>query len=337
LDDKAINCSHQAPAAFHALTVGFRQFMFPQPIILPYLPELLRLSINGIDSNDTMKTSITLNMYCHMLHWLPIKRNYEIYADRKENYQVSYLFSVANEKTPEKSILENLSKYSIAYTELGSAMEAWVNGFLDKIILLAENKEPPRQTSNNSNNSNTLSSIVNECLEVFFCALDDDMHEVATAKVLDFLKSSLPINASKEISNLLNSLVASKPTVLSRVLQVLIDDDLKENKSSAEKLVFRMYLMSGAIKRAGKEIISVFEQIRPFICKAWKHSETISEKTVNVRKASGKLLQSCLKGLCSFYPLKIKDAYGHVLGVPLNSETLEVVTYFILEQLYQSF
>ena len=116
LDDVAVNQSHQAPAAMHAITLAFRQFMYPQPVVLSYLPELLRWSINGIDSNDSTKTSITLNMYCHILSWLPIKKNYDSCLDASRVYPDTYLSMV----TEGGAQIED--KARVAYSALGMSV-----------------------------------------------------------------------------------------------------------------------------------------------------------------------------------------------------------------------
>jgi hypothetical protein len=71
LDPAAVSNAHQAPVAMQTLSSCFRPLMYPQPVILPYLPDILRLTLPGIEPSDVSKTSITLHLYSTILAWLP--------------------------------------------------------------------------------------------------------------------------------------------------------------------------------------------------------------------------------------------------------------------------
>ena len=68
LDISGINLARQAPAALSALT---RLVQLPS-IRLSRLPELLRLSLAGVDSNDQNKTIRTLTLYRNLALWIPV-------------------------------------------------------------------------------------------------------------------------------------------------------------------------------------------------------------------------------------------------------------------------
>lgn len=73
LDISAVNLSHQAPAALSALTRLVQPALRSDPaILLSRLPELLRLSLAGIDSNDQNKTIRTLIFYRNLASWVPV-------------------------------------------------------------------------------------------------------------------------------------------------------------------------------------------------------------------------------------------------------------------------
>ena len=73
LDTTAINMSHQAPAALSVLT-GLVQPSLRSDftVLLSRLPEILRLSLAGIDSNDQHKSIRTLILYRSILSWMPV-------------------------------------------------------------------------------------------------------------------------------------------------------------------------------------------------------------------------------------------------------------------------
>mmetsp|Transcript_13477 Transcript_13477/g.20082 ORF Transcript_13477/g.20082 Transcript_13477/m.20082 type:complete len:2221 (-) Transcript_13477:217-6879(-) len=73
LDVSSVNLSHQAPAALSALTRLIQPSLRRRPsVLLQRLPEILRLSLAGIDSNDQNKTIRTLILYRNIASWIPI-------------------------------------------------------------------------------------------------------------------------------------------------------------------------------------------------------------------------------------------------------------------------
>ena len=66
------------------LTAVFKTLMYPKPILLKYLPELLRLSLPGLDASDVAKTTVTLQLYSTVLTWLPVRSSYQ--AAGRESY-----------------------------------------------------------------------------------------------------------------------------------------------------------------------------------------------------------------------------------------------------------
>lgn len=81
LDVSAINLSHQAPSALSALTRLVQPALRSNPVILlARLPELLRLSLAGIDSNDQNKCIRTLILYRSLASWVPTGGSIETWS-----------------------------------------------------------------------------------------------------------------------------------------------------------------------------------------------------------------------------------------------------------------
>jgi hypothetical protein len=170
LDISAVNLAHQAPAALSALTRLIQPSLRRQPsILLSRLPELLRLSLPGIDSNDQNKTIRTLILYRNLTSWIPIGSiitSSNSNADSSVSMEVSddifsrgsmhlsydiakvisrtveseeYLHAMTS--LPDSSILSQPSMLAddgdgmteLLYNEANSAMADWVLGFLDRI------------------------------------------------------------------------------------------------------------------------------------------------------------------------------------------------------------
>jgi hypothetical protein len=76
LDVAAVNLSHQAPAALSALTRLIQPALRTSPTgLLVRLPDILALSLAGIDSNDQNKCIRTLILYRTLTSWLPVGGN----------------------------------------------------------------------------------------------------------------------------------------------------------------------------------------------------------------------------------------------------------------------
>lgn len=71
------------------LQITFKSLLYPKPVILKYLPDLLRLSLPGVDPSDVSKTVATLELYSAMLNWLPVQSIYK--AAKKEEYPTPYI------------------------------------------------------------------------------------------------------------------------------------------------------------------------------------------------------------------------------------------------------
>jgi hypothetical protein len=163
LDISAVNLAHQAPAALSALTRLLQPSLRRQPsILLSRLPELLRLSLAGIDSNDQNKTIRTLILYRNLTSWIPIGSigsgtiagETEVSIDTAGSMHLgqdlcaiaarissSEEYLVSMKALPETSILvqpsmlgdEVGSETDTLYEETNAAMADWVLGFLDRM------------------------------------------------------------------------------------------------------------------------------------------------------------------------------------------------------------
>lgn len=73
LDVTSVNLSHQAPSALGVLDRLLQPSLRRNPsMILQRLPQILSLTLLGIDSNDRRKTIATLTFYQTVTSWLPI-------------------------------------------------------------------------------------------------------------------------------------------------------------------------------------------------------------------------------------------------------------------------
>jgi hypothetical protein len=99
LDVSAVNLAHQAPAALSMLSKLLQPALRARPdIILSRLPEILQLSLAGIDSNDQNKTLRTMIFYRTLVMWVPVGGPCRIPND-VDNHQSSVLDQDGNDGT----------------------------------------------------------------------------------------------------------------------------------------------------------------------------------------------------------------------------------------------
>ena len=160
----AVNLAHQAPAALSALTRLLQPSLRRDPtILLVRLPDLLRLTLAGIDSNDQNKTIRTLILYRSLTSWIPVGgagKDWKYFNEDERNapgeifdgtmvtgndlhghlykptQSPTYVESV--EKLPETSLLKQGSlrqdlDFDLLVHEASSALSDWVLEFLDRI------------------------------------------------------------------------------------------------------------------------------------------------------------------------------------------------------------
>lgn len=167
LDISAVNLAHQAPAALSALTRVLQPSLRSDPqILLVRLPEILQLTLAGIDSNDQNKTIRTLILYRSLTSWIPVggtpkewrhlqldkERSLDDKSDgtlRMGNDLHGYLYQPtktteyveALERLPETSllkqgvVLDDLDS-DLVFEEASSALSDWVLEFLDRVYSL---------------------------------------------------------------------------------------------------------------------------------------------------------------------------------------------------------
>eukprot|EP00566_Odontella_aurita_P004325 CAMPEP_0113531630 /NCGR_PEP_ID=MMETSP0015_2-20120614/3603_1 /TAXON_ID=2838 /ORGANISM="Odontella" /LENGTH=2326 /DNA_ID=CAMNT_0000430487 /DNA_START=10 /DNA_END=6990 /DNA_ORIENTATION=- /assembly_acc=CAM_ASM_000160 len=169
LDVSSVTMSHQAPAALSALMRLVQPGLRRRPdVFLRRLPQILQLSLAGVDGNDQNKTLRTLIFYRNLCSWVPIGggRGPDVHiapaADDDGTIRVgngimnslsslcsSFEYVKALEALPESSFLvqqEHGQSFSFTSTQAGDmtslleetahATSDWALSFLDRVFLL---------------------------------------------------------------------------------------------------------------------------------------------------------------------------------------------------------
>eukprot|EP00986_Skeletonema_menzelii_P015974 scaffold13200_cov175-Skeletonema_menzelii.AAC.3 len=237
LDITSVNLAHQAPSALSALTRLFQPALRQCPtMVLSRLPEMLRLSLAGIDSNDQNKTMRTLIFYRNLVMWLPVGGALNIESDDNESKgtiqigeglmdQRNSIVATASYKgalasLPESSILAQTnaamldtdSDLDTVMEEAMLAMSDWSLAFLDRIYeLLRATGEQEKVGKGHSGYgashgsmdiavTKNVSRIMKETLTYFFSSMDAQTYRSALRSVSRFLQEETLPFAVKDAS-----------------------------------------------------------------------------------------------------------------------------------------
>ena len=80
-------------------------------------------------------------------------------------------------------------------------------------------------------------------------------------KIMGYFSKSSPVNATKVSAKIVDALVNGNPACLSRVLPLLLDNDVVSLNCSHDKLAFRLRLAGGAVRSCQGMV--TFEQSHP--------------------------------------------------------------------------
>lgn len=121
----SVNQAHQAPAALGVLRVLiYPALKFRPNILLGRLPELLNLSLAGIDCNDQHKTLRTLAFYINVTSWIPIGRARECMSEnRKSETAISTSSCFGKDKIAPKSFLDMIGNGFMSEPALSAAFQ----------------------------------------------------------------------------------------------------------------------------------------------------------------------------------------------------------------------
>jgi hypothetical protein len=249
LDISAVNLAHQAPSALSALTRLIQPALRTNPsYFLSRLPDLLRLSLAGIDSNDQNKTIRTLILYRSLASWILIGGNHappvspmtvegdvsngtlqvgrNLRAILSRTYQ-SEDYQSELDRLPANSFLKQsdtneLASMDILLEEMGIASGDWALEFLDRVFeLLRASGEREKASSRRSgvasrhssadvHQARNFSRVLKESLLQVFCAMDEQVFSLALRNTLRFLEEDTLPNAAKDASLLCQAVASAR-------------------------------------------------------------------------------------------------------------------------------
>jgi proteasome activator subunit 4 len=249
LDISAVNLSHQAPAALSALIRLIQPALRTNTaLFFSRLPDLLRLSLAGIDSNDQNKTIRTLILYRSLTSWIPIGATLSTLEPAKDNDETlndgtkrvgKNLYQFLSQtwesedykreirKLPDNSLLrhgqdEERAPLNLLLEEAGLLSGDWVLEFLERVFeLLRASGEREKAATRSSgvasrhssvdvHQARNFSRVLKESLVQLFCAMDKQVFDMALRSVLRFLEEETLSSAAKDASLLCQAAASAR-------------------------------------------------------------------------------------------------------------------------------
>jgi hypothetical protein len=351
LDPSAVSKSHLAPPAMSALRNCFKALLYPSAAILKYLPTLMRLSLPGIDPNDSKKSVVTLQMYSRILQWVPIRS----IASQRSAPVVSLpptFMELTNARnfrgdagsSPKRPVSSD--EYAALLDDVNGAMVDWSSQFMERLLALLEatedhkafgsegSSEESGKSERRPKSERVVAVAVSECVEAFFAAMDSSTATEVSSRLLSHLRTSTASPAAKDFAKILELMVSAHPAaLLEPTVAALLDNTVTSGSCSPEKLAFRLRLLSGTVRRAtgpallqkpSEGVPCVYDKIRSVLTSA----SLIANTDSSVRAAARKLLRDLLRGLGGLYTLPALEASEDgTLGTPCQLSKVEVNSY----------
>lgn len=329
LHPDAVNQSHMAPASLTAINHIFKPLIYPEPVILPYMGELLQLSLAGLDPNDPQKTLTTLAMYNSIFSWLPANTigSGDVRVNGEQAVDLTlpphYLELIDGHATPASTS----EKYAVYFNDLSNVVAGWYPKFIEKLFNILNAKEKPGLTKS-SKQPSPMTSYIEESFYEVVSSLDPTLRAHVLSLVLDYASTNQhAYNAMKEVCKMFENLLYLDPTVLPSVLDRIIDQDLTSGDGSTEKITLKIRIIGGCVRRMGGNFILPYLPRIEFLFEdKFKHH---TEKSI--RKSVAKLIKDLLKGLSSFYVLRTSARCSdpsnptyHILGRPTHANIAQV-------------
>jgi proteasome activator subunit 4 len=265
--------THRTRAAFELTTVTVHPFL---KLIQEkdFIGNVLELSLDGIDSNDAMKTYQTLTLFSRIFDTVPIFQGGSSSVDDKLMPEFNYTF------------------------------EDWILKFFDRFFICLEKQSPPekkRTTFDTSLNPIVLDGV----FTIFFSQMSDEIYKNVSKRIISFFTGNFLPNAKKQIGMFCTC--ASKKSEFVKSLfmalyeKVVSNDELKNLTSS--EISYYLYLMGKTLRGIGGH--SAIPELKKEIFNVLKLTWCSSDK--NTLKNSGKLIRAITRSLGNVYPLDYKS------------------------------
>eukprot|EP00742_Colponemidia_sp_Colp-10_P010589 GILJ01011644.1.p1 GENE.GILJ01011644.1~~GILJ01011644.1.p1 ORF type:complete len:1966 (-),score=302.43 GILJ01011644.1:107-5566(-) len=307
-----LSASHQTLSSLHTLEVitvpliSKRIFADGQM----HIPNILTLTLPGIDPNDASKTQATLRFYYQLFSYVPLM---DVSAARDG-------MSPSNDNSDVKMRDDSLTSF----------LPYWALQFLEKILVVVSCLDDPGAYQ--SDFENAFSVQLGTVLRLFFNQMGNDVYDQALDILFTFVTSNIYVNSLKEIGLIVSAatianprkaldkfllffyrrLVDFNPTV--RPTSDITSSDEKGGKKlallSEPELRWYLRILNKLVRVCGSELLRFKGELTDMIEVSLTHTDR------KIKKLATTLIRNILEALTLYAPKETKCFPSHIWNDP---------------------
>lgn len=312
LQPKAAHQPHQTTVALMALSMVVRVGLFPQPYLLQYIPDLLRLTMNFIEASDTNKTLMVLDLHSSIFGWLPLSNSFRVKTPQFPSY-LHLLTETSHDTHPFAHIH---AVYQAQYeTILTYVTSEWAPLMFEKLFVLIDSEEVKVKGTKDSPIAHSIGYFV----AMFFQSMEDvdaTWEQSLERSLVQYILTRAPAHTDKTCGKLIEYYIGIRPHRLNDVLTAFLTPDFLAGRMSAEKLAFRLRVIGAVFRQCQGATLS--EATLATFTTLVTNTTFVCHEEAKVRKHVGKVYKDLLKGGLSAYPVRVYARFAHndVIGAP---------------------
>jgi len=310
LDPNNLNQTHQAPAAIKMLTSLLQPLLQVRPLLASSLPELLELTLPGLDLNDVSKTITTALLYQVVLSWVPIvdveREGLDYPSDAEALSQTEEILreSYGIDDPAEEEQTQDFAPMKDSMWRGNAIIVEWSLACLERILKFIDNQVKRAKGGFAAQLDNAVFSSIAVTGRLLLAQMSPSVRARAGERINKWALGSVNLDALRESKALIQSYAASYVAgedgeAIAEVLLVGLVEPLLsralDKEISSRKFQWSLVLLGGIARVSGKYMLQYETQIVQVVKKALEHEDS------EVRKLGGKLLRRSMRGLSEFY------------------------------------
>jgi len=301
LDPMNLTQTHQAPAAMKMLTVLVQPLTQTRcTLFTEALPEVLLLTLPGLDPNDMVKTMSTFMLYHVVLSWIPIidvETEGLGYPDTSPEALKSYGF---DDPEVERAAAQGGDRCKDAMWRGNAVLVEWGLCCLDQLFAYIDNLVKSATGGVQEQLDNALHTSLVIVARLLFSQMSPSVRQQAGKKTNIWALNSCNVDALSESKNLIAAYVQGivalddshtmKEVVIKGLFEPMLDL-IRDPDTSVRRLKWSLSIVGAIARGSGEYIIPYRAAISATIDLALAHEDS------EVQTLGGQLLRRTIRGL----------------------------------------
>lgn len=332
LEPRAFQDAAHSMVALKSLGFLLRPGLFPQPLILSYLPRLLQLLLQGLEASTPDRINAILYLLYQLFTWLPVSKAIVVQVPAFSSYPA--LLEAPSSAALRALLTERrVPQFQGEYDALVDyVLTDWFPQLLERVFVVTDAEEAPVKGA-----ESTAITIAGQLLSIFYQALespDAAFVRGIAEKIRDYVLQRAPAHTDKTCGKLVEYFVSCFPAYQSFFLDALLSSDFVAATMTSERLVFRLRLVGATFRRAAGEPLLPSAQAAFHDAFVANRRRFLHHEDAKVRKMTTKVYKDVLKSLTAVYPLRqsprfASDCAKVCLGAPNMAQSSEDMQWFV--------